>query len=64
MKSHQLPKRRKKSHPLLQLLPKRRMKTPNQMSLKKNPFHINCVGCHKEQGAGPAKCDECHPKAE
>lgn len=35
-----------------------------QMSLKKNPFHINCVGCHKEQAAGPAKCDECHPKAE
>lgn len=36
----------------------------SQMSLKKNHYHINCVGCHKEQGAGPAKCDECHPKAE
>ena len=36
----------------------------SQMSLKKNPYHINCVGCHKEQEAGPAKCDECHPKAE
>jgi hypothetical protein len=34
------------------------------MSLKKNHYHINCVGCHKESGAGPAKCDECHPKAE
>ena len=36
----------------------------SEMSLKKNPFHINCVGCHKEQAAGPTKCDECHPKAE
>jgi len=36
----------------------------SQMSLKKNPFHINCVSCHKEQAAGPTKCDECHPKAE
>ena len=36
----------------------------SQMSLKKNPFHITCVGCHKENEAGPAKCDECHPKAE
>ena len=36
----------------------------SQMSLKKNPYHINCVGCHKEQAAGPAKCDDCHPKAD
>lgn len=36
----------------------------SEMSMKKNPFHINCVGCHKEQAAGPTKCDECHPKAE
>ena len=36
----------------------------SQMSLSKNPYHITCVGCHKEQGAGPSKCDECHPKAE
>lgn len=38
----------------------------SQMSLKKNPFHINCVGCHKESGkeAAPTKCDDCHPKAE
>lgn len=35
----------------------------SQMSLKKNPFHISCVGCHKEEAAGPTKCDECHPKA-
>jgi hypothetical protein len=36
-----------------------------QMSLSKNPYHINCVGCHKEDGAetAPTKCDDCHPKA-
>ncbi len=33
---------------------------PSQMSSKKNPFHIRCVGCHKEQAAGPTKCKECH----
>jgi len=36
----------------------------SQMSRKKNHFHINCVACHKEQSAGPTKCDECHPKAD
>ena len=38
----------------------------SQMSLKKNPYHIGCVGCHKESGkeTAPTKCDECHPKAE
>ena len=35
----------------------------SQMSLSKNPYHISCVGCHKESSAGPTKCDECHPKA-
>lgn len=34
----------------------------SQMSMKKNPFHINCVACHKEKAAGPTKCAECHPK--
>ncbi len=29
-------------------------------SLKENPMHINCVGCHKEQKKGPTKCKECH----
>ena len=38
----------------------------SQMSLKKNPYHISCVGCHKESGkeTAPTKCDDCHPKAE
>ena len=35
-----------------------------EKSTKKNPYHINCVGCHKESSAGPTKCDDCHPKAD
>jgi hypothetical protein len=34
----------------------------SETSLKKNPFHINCVSCHKEKEAGPTKCNDCHPK--
>ncbi|MFO7811404.1 MAG: cytochrome c3 family protein [Pelovirga sp.] len=26
----------------------------------KDAFHGLCIDCHKEQGAGPAKCTECH----
>ena len=33
-----------------------------QMSLKKNPFHLKCVACHKTEKKGPTKCMECHPK--
>lgn len=33
-----------------------------EMSLKKNPFHIACINCHKEQKKGPVKCAECHKK--
>ena len=25
-------------------------------------FHLNCKGCHLEQGAGPILCGECHVK--
>ena len=41
-----------------------------EKSLKKNPFHITCVGCHKDSKAedetisAPTKCAECHPKPE
>ena len=27
-------------------------------------MHENCIGCHKENNAGPTKCAECHPKPE
>ncbi len=39
----------------------------SEMSPKKNPFHINCMGCHKEavekdsSVTAPTKCAECHP---
>lgn len=46
----------------------------SEKSLKKNPYHITCVGCHKDQKKeakaagkefkGPTKCTACHPKAE
>ncbi len=37
-----------------------------QMSIKRNPYHINCVNCHKESGSenAPTKCKDCHVKEE
>jgi len=40
----------------------------SEMSATKNPYHISCIGCHKETVAkkadskAPTKCNECHPK--
>lgn len=34
-----------------------------EMSLTKNPFHIGCISCHKEQKKGPVVCTGCHKKA-
>jgi hypothetical protein len=34
-----------------------------EMSLAKNPFHIGCINCHKEQKKGPTTCVKCHVKA-
>jgi Class III cytochrome C family len=31
-----------------------------ELSLKKNPYHIACIGCHKKRGKGPKKCKQCH----
>ena len=42
----------------------------SEKSLKKNPYHISCVGCHKEtkkenaDTTAPTKCTDCHPKPE
>lgn len=42
----------------------------SEKSLRKNPFHISCVDCHKdalkedESLSVPTKCAECHPKGE
>lgn len=34
-----------------------------EMSLTKNPMHIRCIGCHKEQKKGPTVCNQCHVKS-
>jgi hypothetical protein len=40
----------------------------SEKSTKKNPYHIRCVGCHKEykkehaDTTAPTKCNACHPK--
>ncbi len=39
-----------------------------EKSSKKNPYHINCIGCHKDyikehaDSSAPKKCSACHPK--
>jgi hypothetical protein len=33
-----------------------------EMSLTKNPMHIRCISCHKEQKKGPVVCTGCHKK--
>lgn len=33
-----------------------------EMSLRKNPFHMVCIDCHKQEDAGPKTCNECHVK--
>lgn len=33
-----------------------------EMALTKNPFHIRCINCHKEQKKGPTACTGCHVK--
>lgn len=27
---------------------------------KSDALHTQCIGCHKDSGGGPAKCDACH----
>lgn len=42
----------------------------SEMSPKKNPYHINCMGCHKDavkkdaslKGKAPTTCKACHVK--
>ena len=38
--------------------------TCQDSSKKKNPFHVQCVGCHKKSKVdkAPTKCKGCHPK--
>jgi len=30
------------------------------MPSKTDAFHAQCIGCHKEKGAGPVECNSCH----
>jgi len=42
----------------------------SEKSTKKNPFHLNCIVCHKAHKkehadtTAPTKCTACHPKEE
>jgi hypothetical protein len=40
-----------------------KMGTMADMSPTKNPLHVNCLRCHKEQKKGPVACTGCHKKA-
>ncbi|MHB0970295.1 MAG: cytochrome c3 family protein [Thermoanaerobaculia bacterium] len=42
--------------------PKDAAPSMREMSMTKNPFHILCVNCHKEQKKGPTTCTTCHVK--
>jgi len=42
--------------------PKDKAPTMREMSPTKNPFHIRCIGCHKQQKKGPIVCTGCHVK--
>ena len=39
-----------------------KMATMADMSLTKNPMHVQCIGCHKELKKGPTVCTQCHKK--
>lgn len=46
--------------------PQGKLGTCQDMSQKKNPFHVRCVGCHKKMKAEgkkpPTACNGCHAK--
>ncbi len=42
--------------------PKGDVPSMREMSLQKNPFHIRCINCHKDQKKGPTICKDCHVK--
>jgi hypothetical protein len=57
-----------KGCPSCHMKPVKGLGTCQDMSLKKNPFHARCIGCHKEQKKkgklvkGPTRCNKCHVK--
>lgn len=36
--------------------------TMSEATLTKNPMHVKCVSCHKQQKKGPTNCVQCHKK--
>lgn len=44
------------------LEPKGNVPSMREMSLTKNPLHIRCLGCHKENKKAPTVCTGCHRK--
>ncbi|HEX6099756.1 MAG TPA: cytochrome c3 family protein [Thermoanaerobaculia bacterium] len=43
--------------------PKGDVPSMREMSMTKNPFHLRCISCHKEQKKGPTGvCTGCHKK--
>ena len=44
------------------LNPQGKVPSMREMSPTKNPMHIRCLGCHKEQKKGPTVCTKCHVK--
>jgi hypothetical protein len=42
--------------------PKDKAPSMREMSMTKNPFHMKCIACHKEQKKGPVACTACHKK--
>lgn len=45
------------------LEPKGKVPSMRDTSLTKNPLHIRCIACHKEQKKGPTACNKCHVKS-
>ncbi len=33
-----------------------------ETSMTKNPYHVQCVNCHKKENKGPKACAQCHKK--
>lgn len=42
--------------------PKDKAPSMREVNLQKNPFHVRCISCHKEQKKGPVACTGCHVK--
>ena len=45
------------------LEPKGKVASMRDMGLTRNPLHIRCITCHKEQKKGPTACTRCHVKS-